>query len=308
MPPKIVVLTNTGFVGKTIFEEFKNSGAPGLFGYSSSVVNLLDPPTFQILNSVLDDQTTFVLTAGITRDRADTPDTFRANLSMVTNLIHFLEDRRLARLVFISSTSVYGDGAQELDVSHARALDPQKLMRVSETSKVDPTCYYGIAKVAGELLLRKTAMTAGYPLLILRVCRLYGPGDTHRIYGPAEFIADAVEKKRVRLFGDGREVRDYLYIGDCVRLVRRLIEQGSSGVYNLVSGQSHSFIEILDHLRALLPAPFEVERMERTRPSIDQTFDNRKLINAVPGFEFTSFREGLRLAGEPVLSRSQVSS
>ncbi|HBK78597.1 MAG TPA: hypothetical protein DDZ83_02750, partial [Nitrospinae bacterium] len=95
-------------------------------------------------------------------------------------------------------------------------------------------------------------------------------------------------------YGDGGELRDFLFVEDVARAAIRFAFEDGEGTYNAVTGESVSFGEILDCLRAVTGEDFEILRMERNRPRIDQRFDPAKLMAALPGFRFTPLEEGLR--------------
>src|SRR5262249_36771981 len=133
----------------------------------------------------------------------------------------------------------------------------------------------------------------GVPLLVLRPCMIYGPGDRSAAYGPPGFLRSVLRDGKVRLFGDGSELRDHVYIDDLVEITVALGEY--DGAYNLVSGHRPSFQAALACLRRFAPRAFEVVSMARDRPKTDQRFDPARLRAAAPGFRFTPLEEGLRL-------------
>ena len=97
----------------------------------------------------------------------------------------------------------------------------------------------------------------------------------------------------MRVFGDGSEVRDYLFVRDLVSIALGLSLGGAEGVFNVATGTSHSFADLLSHLRALMGIPLVVESVFRDRPRTDQTFDVSKLRATLPGVAFTTLRDGL---------------
>ena len=157
--------------------------------------------------------------------------------------------------------------------------------------------------MAGEFLLRDSAVQAGAPAVILRPCKIYGPGDSSGSYGPAVFIESILKGQKVALYGKGGELRALLYIEDLVRIVLALALGEASGVYNLVSGESHSFMDILSKFGRISGKEFEIAHMARTRPRVDQGFDASKLMAAMPGFKFTPLSEGLRQTFEGFRTR-----
>jgi UDP-glucose 4-epimerase len=233
------------------------------------------------LATVLDSQTTLVFAAAQTLDRMeDCLDIFDANMAMALNVARLLATHPVRKCVYFSTVSVYGDRASNL--------------ALREDTPVAPATYYAAAKYAGECILHQVAHTAGFPLLILRPCRVEGPGARYATYGPVYFIQSILRDGTVSLYGDGRERRDHLAIDDLVRIVGHLINGDYTGVYNLASGQSHSYLEILACLRRVIPQEFAVHFRPRTRPLIHQQFDIGKLLHAMPQCQFTPLIERLR--------------
>ena len=280
-PNKVVILSNTGFIGKAIYTYLHRNATSEIHGYSSSSINLMYPDSLNALDDIVDEETALILTAAITRDREDTLDSFNTNVTMLTNVAHFLENHRVSKCVYISTVSVYGDAINRLPIT--------------EEMPVNPTSFYALAKYAGEVILQNVANSAGFPLLILRLPGVYGPGDTHLDwYGPGGFIRSIAEEKSIRLYGDGKELRDRLYINDLVCIVHHLTCSDAAGVYNVATGQSHSFIEIVGYLREIVPHDFDVINIPRTKPLVDWKFDIAKLSRAVPDFCFTELKQGLQ--------------
>lgn len=274
IPSRVIVLGDTGFVGGALAGALRRDGL-SVVGVSSRVVDLGRPDAHERLRAVCD-RDTVVVVAAAARGELDTAAAFDDNVAIAITVGRLLETTALRQCVYLSTASVYGDATSDL--------------AVHEGSVPAPTSYYGVAKLTGEHLLRRTGTT----LTIVRPCRIYGPGDAAARYGPSAFARAVAAGRPVRLYGDGKELRDHVYVDDAVRVVARLIAGGVAGTYNLATGQSHAYQEIVDILRAVAPGRFEVVRAERTRPRIDQGFDVARLRAALPGLAFVDLAEGLR--------------
>src|SRR5262249_46280748 len=110
---------------------------------------------------------------------------------------------RCAHLVYISSDAVYANGDTLIGASTRPA----------------PDTLYGQMHYCRERMVVDVAQRWSCPLMILRPCALYGPGDTHNSYGPNRFVRTAVETQRIGIFGQGEELRDHLGVEDFVRLL-----------------------------------------------------------------------------------------
>lgn len=279
MRPKVVILGSTGFVGAALLQHLREKGGLKVEGYHSSTLDLTSPDCADRLCEVVDAQTILIVAAR-SRRRGDSFEAFGEDIAIATNVARLLSRRRLKKCLYFSTLSVYGDGATNLSIT--------------EETPIAPTSLYGIAKFAGECVVRQAAQKSSIATTILRPCKVYGPGDSSGEYGPAGFIESILRERRVRLFGDGTELRDHLFVRDLVQMTLHFALGDQCGTFNLATGRSHSFQEIITCLRRVTQEEFEVIHGKRDRPKIDQRINPAKLLRALPGFRFTELEQGLK--------------
>ncbi len=272
---KVVVLGSSGFVGSALLSSLGSYNQVEAVGYDSSKLDLAREDAVAKLDAVLDGDSVLVIAV---RARAANQG-LTEDLVLSENIARCLGSRKIKRCVFFSTLSVYGDRKTDLAITEATAIDP--------------TSHYGTVKFAGESLVRIAAEETGTPLLVFRPCKIYGPGDPTESYGPAGFIHSLIRKGEVTLYGDGMELRDHLYIDDLVAICSEAILGGVSGIFNLASGVSQSFREMVDVLAKIATVNFNIVEMARTRTKIDQGIDMTKLVEAIPGLRFTPLADGL---------------
>ncbi len=124
----------------------------------------------------------------------------------------------------------------------------------------------------------------------------FGPGDRGETYGPSGFVRAAIRGAKITLWGDGTELREFIFIEDLVRIVGELIHHDASDVVNIASGARHTFREALDIALALAPHRLEVGSHPRTKSSVDNAFCNQRLLELLPQFAFTGLESGMRSA------------
>lgn len=287
---RVVILGVSGFIGNALARFYEKQDVE-ICGFSSNEINLLSAGELNKLEGLVDRKTALVVASAVTREKGDTFEVFQANLSMIANVARFLENHPVGECVYYSSIAVYGD--------------PETNLAVNEKTAVQPESYYALAKYAGEFVLGEAARRAGFPLLVLRASRVYGPGDTHATYGPMKFIRTIFEEEKVYLFGEGEDLRDHLYIEDLVKLTERLISGNFTGTLNLVTGKSRPFLELVEILREISPVEFKIVHLARTPPLTHQQFDIQKLSEAVPNFQFTGLRRGLQETVKAFPARNQ---
>jgi UDP-glucose 4-epimerase len=278
----VVILGHTGFIGRPLLECLQRCTESTVFGYSTSVVDLRNPKSLEVLDGVVDEQTIVVMCAGLTPNQVkpDTVEMFEANLAMVVNVARYLQEHRVGKCIYLSGVAVYGRRIHSLSIT--------------EDSPIIPDTYYGAAQFAGECVLQNQAAHTGMPLLVLRPCRVFGPGDIHADYGPSGFIKSILAERALYLRGDGTELRGYLYIKDIVRLICDLGFSNACGVYNLATGRSHSPLEVIEHLREIVPYELDVRHPPAPGYGWNQGFDIAKLSKALPGLHFTDLGQSLR--------------
>ncbi len=279
---RIVLLGHTGFIGGHLACFFRERfPAVELAGYSAPEMDLTHAEDADSLAGFLDLRTAVVMLAGVKRQFGDNLDTFSQNVQMAANLCRLLERRPVRRLVFFSSAAVYGEEVQNPGIS--------------EETPVHPTSLYGAAKYASECLFQKIVGGHGQSsLLILRPPLIYGPGDTGSGYGPSGFVTAAVNGEPITLWGDGTEKREFLFIDDVVEIVGRLALGRWSGVLNVASGKSCTYVDILNGISKTLGSRPSIASRPRTKDKVDHGFSNATLARLFPGFRFTAIEEGIR--------------
>lgn len=140
-----------------------------------------------------------------------------------------------AKIFFSSSRLVYG-----------KILT----LPVKETHPTDPLSIYGIHKLLGEKYCRYYADTFGLHTVSVRIPNPYGPRQQmkHNKYSIVGwFIRQAMEGKKITVFGDGSQERDYLYVDDIVAAFLQLSEKGEKGeVYNVGTDERIRFVDMVD--------------------------------------------------------------
>jgi UDP-glucose 4-epimerase len=278
---KIVLLGARGFIGSRLAHlmALRHPGLPTV-QLGSGEVDLSCAASAARLADFLGGRSLLVVCSGLKKQLGDNLNNFSLNLRMAENLCAVLQKHPVRRLVYFSSAEVYGA---------AGSASP-----ISEKTPENPSTFYGIAKSASERLLR--AVCAGPEkgsLLLLRPPLVYGAGDSSRSYGPSGFCWSALSGEKIRLWGDGSELREFLFIDDLAEAVCRLMFLDFSGTLNLATGVSHSFREALEIIGSLTGRAPEIEQRPRSGGQSDSRFSNELLRRLLPDFSFTSLRDGI---------------
>lgn len=277
---RIVILGHTGFIGKHLENFFKNKEDIELIGIDLPSIDLTKDSDVIALKDIFDMQTGIIMCSAIKRDYGDNLNNFLKNILMVVNVCKLLDTHPVGRFIYFSSAAVYGEDIQNLNIS--------------ESTAINPTSYYGIAKYVSERLLCKAFESKNETaLVIIRPPVIYGPGDKP-CYGPSGFVKAALNKEAITLWGGGTEKREFIFISDVVRLINSLVLNKYTGILNVASGKSHTYKEIIDGISSLINSKVEINSRERTKDKVDHGFDNSALLRLFPEFSFTQLEVGIQ--------------
>jgi UDP-glucose 4-epimerase len=285
---RILILGHNGFIGSYLMRALalKFPEVP-LEGMSYSQIDLSDKQSIDMLIPRLGKGTTVILCAAIKRQFGDTLDSFEKNVAICMNLARAIEIASVGHLLFFSSMAVYGE-----DI-HNMAID--------EDTKIWPRSFYGLAKYTGEKILEKVMIRQEGIFTALRPPLIYGPGDEGNTYGPVGFLKKAMTEETIVLWGDGEELREFIFVEDATRVVTQILHDRFEGVLNLSAGRSYSFVDVLNILKEILPQGVKVESRSRTKEKVDNVCCNTKIREWMGDMRFTSLGEGIRKTYEQEL-------
>ena len=169
---------------------------------------------------------------GVRASWRDFAQASNANILATQRVLDALVETGGSRLVFASSSSVYGQA---------------ETFPVSEDVRLAPISPYGVTKAACEALL--SAYTSQFPLTAtsLRYFTVYGPRQRSDM-AFTRWIGAALRGDPIRVFGDGSAIRDFTYVGDVVEatiVAARKIETGHH-VYNVAGGEPATLLDVFD--------------------------------------------------------------
>jgi nucleoside-diphosphate-sugar epimerase len=161
------------------------------------------------------------------------------------------ESKSLKRLVFASTSSIYGD-AETLPTSELIAPQP-----------VSP---YGITKLAAEYLCRLYYQNFQVPVTILRYFSVYGPRQRPDM-AFHKFFKAAMAGESIPIYGDGQQTRDFTFVGDVVaaNLAAATIPEAVGEIFNIGGGSRVVLAYVLDKIEAIVGSPIQRNYLEKAR-------------------------------------------
>jgi UDP-glucose 4-epimerase len=253
---KALITGVAGFIGSTLAERLLDSGADvvGIDSFTDYYPrpmkerNLSGPlarPQFRFVESRIQDADLAALLAdrshvfhlaaqaGVRKSWGRDFAVYTVNNIEATQVLLEAATRvpQLARLVYASSSSVYGDNTP---------------MPFREDALPQPVSPYGVSKLAAEQLCYLYFANYRVPAVSLRYFTVYGPRQRPDM-GFHKFIRATLRGEPITLYGDGEQTRDFTYVQDAVAATIAAAERGVPGrVYNIGGGSRVSVNEVLD--------------------------------------------------------------
>jgi dTDP-glucose 4,6-dehydratase len=186
------------------------------------------------------------------------PDEFiRTDVFGVFTLLEAVRELRVPRLLHISTDEVYG--------SIARGA-------AAEDDPVRPSNPYSASKAGGDLLARAYWQTHRVPVVITRSSNNFGPYQYPEKVIPL-FITNAIDEEALPLYGDGRNVRDWLYVLDNCAALDLVLRRGGEGeVYNIGGGHEVENVALTREILRLTGRPERLIRAVSDRPGHDRRY------------------------------------
>jgi len=163
-----------------------------------------------------------------------------------------------SRLVQVSTDEVYGD------------VPPGGSSR--EGDALEPSSPYSAAKAGGDLLVLAHVRTYGADALVTRGSNTYGPNQYPEKVLPL-FVTNALDGEPLPLYGDGKQIRDWLHVEDHCAGIELALREGTAGqIYNLGGGEELENGEITRRVLELTGAPASLVRRVEDRPGHDRRY------------------------------------
>jgi UDP-glucose 4-epimerase len=241
---EVVVTGGAGFIGSAVVNLLLEKG------YTVRVVddlstgdlrNLPDHPRLRFvkhdvtvaegLDNVLNGAETIIhmaAVASVPECESNPMKAFKVNVRGLENIIKLGVKNSVKKIVFTSSAAVYGDVEEP----------------VSEEAPPKPFSVYGHTKLLGETLLENS----GVPSVVFRIFNAYGrTGSGVGTYGVVDrFLKNLKEGKPLEIYGDGKNVRDFIHVRDVANAIALSVEKDVDGfnVFNLGTGRATTIYEL----------------------------------------------------------------
>lgn len=216
----------------------------------------------------------------------DEPEVFlKTDIFGTFNLLEICRSQGIGRYIQISTDEVYG------------SAEPGEVF--SEESRLNPSNPYSASKSSADLMVLSYYKTYRLPVNIVRSTNNYGPNQYPEKFIPL-FITNALEDKKLPLYGDGRNIRDWLFVLDNCAGIDVVLHKGREGeVYNIAGENEEENIFIAKKILEYIGKSEELIQFVKDRPGHDRRYSiSCDKIKKLGWTQNTSLEDGLLLTVE----------
>ncbi|MCX5910163.1 MAG: dTDP-glucose 4,6-dehydratase [Deltaproteobacteria bacterium] len=306
---KILVTGGAGFIGSNFIHFLLHLTATGKGDYSiinldqltyaGNLENLADLPlpdryqfvkgsitdgklVEEILGNGVEALINFAAESHVDRSIYDPGVFIQTNVVGVQVLLQGALRQGLKKFIQVSTDEVYG------------SLAPHEPPFREDTS-LAPNSPYAASKAAADLLVRSYFKTYGLPAIVTRCSNNYGPYQFPEKLIPL-IITNAEENKPLPVYGDGRNVRDWIHVEDHCRALEMVLDKGKPGeIYNIGGDGEKANIEIIETILKVLQKPKSLIQYVVDRPGHDRRYaiDFAKIKKEIGWFPSMPLADGL---------------
>ncbi len=247
---RVIITGGCGFIGSNLIRLFLKDAQYSIIcvdrlSYSGNLANIEEfrsNPAFEFIQADIRDihamdplmaraDGVINLAAETHVDRSidDADDFLSTNILGAETLVRLARKYNIKRYLHMSTDEVYG------------SIRTGKFV---ENSPLEPNSPYSASKAAADLLIRAYRETYHYPVIITRCTNNYGPYQYPEKVIPL-FVTNLIAGKKVPVYGDGLNRRDWIHVEDAARALKLVFEKGASGeIYNIGSDNELSNLEL----------------------------------------------------------------
>ena len=300
---KLLVTGGAGFIGSNFVHyaikehpdwEITNLDKLTYAGNPENLKDMQDQPGYQFVKGDIADRklvdkllgqgfdviVNFAAESHVDRSILDASPFIETNIKGTQILLEGARQYKVARFVQVSTDEVYG------------SIDSG---RFTEESPLSPSSPYSASKTAADLLCRAYFKTHHLPVIITRCTNNLGPYQFPEKLIPL-VITNALENKAVPVYGDGLNIRDWVFVLDHCQAIDTVIQKGKPGeIYNIGSGNEKTNLELIRKLLELLDKPQSLIQFVTDRPAHDRRYalDCAKIATELGWKPAYSFEKGL---------------
>ena len=202
------------------------------------------------------------------------------NIIGTFNVLNAAKTVKIKNFIFTSSAAVYGEA---------------KTFPTKEAASVQPISDYGFSKLTGEIYCQY--FSQNFPITVFRFANVYGPEQDSSAEGGvvAIFIKQLLKHQLPILFGNGQQIRDFIYIDDVVEGMMLAINRSQSGTFNLSTNKETSVRQLLKLIAGQINQPDNFKKDSPRPGDITKSLLDNSLAFKLLGWQpETSLKDGIK--------------
>lgn len=281
----VLVTGSRGFLGQNLVNRLRKENANLVLVSKSAsedeaIVTTVESEDFKSLIMPMDFDVVYHLGSSASKQAfVDDPINMMVKtLRGVANIADYASNHKNTHVIFPSVSLVYGDSA----------------IPCSERQPPRPPHLYAICKLAAERIL----ITATANLSLLRITNVYGIGEKNKEFPSpvTQFVTSILKDEPIRVYGDGHQARDFIYISDAIEVLAGTAVTNQRGMFNVGTGESHDFLDIISRMAKFagfepkinfVPKPDGYAGITRVDVSRLRTWYTRPMISIDEGIKRT---------------------
>lgn len=300
---KVLVTGGAGFIGSNFIQyivrehlgwEITNLDKLTYAGNLENLTGVQDEPAYhfgrgditdrelidRLLSPGFDAIINFAAESHVDRSILDASPFIETNIKGTQVLLEGARKHHISRYIQVSTDEVYG------------SIDKGSF---AEISPLSPNSPYAASKASADLLCLAYFKTYHLPVIITRCSNNFGPYQFPEKLIPLA-TTNALEDKPIPVYGDGLNIRDWVYVADHCRAIDVIIQKGKPGeIYNIGSGNERTNLELIHKLLELLNKPKDLIQFVTDRPGHDRRYslDISKISTELGWKPIYSYEESL---------------
>jgi UDP-glucose 4-epimerase len=289
-PKHVLVTGGSGFIGRHVVSALSASGAH---------VRVLDlephpDPSIDIVRGDIADP-------NVVERALDSRFDAVVHLAAVTSVLRSVEHPELTHRTNVTGTALLLERAREVGVTSlvfastgGAVTGSTDASVITEATQLAPLTPYGATKAAAEMLMSAYTAAYGVRCATLRFTNVYGPGMQAKDSIVARLMRAVRLDTPFEIYGDGRQVRDYVHVVDVVAAIRcALSDDRWSGPTVIGTGTSLSVLDVVDQVRRVTGAPLPIRHGDAKAGEVRAVIVDTSLANSRGWSPQYSFTKGL---------------
>lgn len=271
---RIIFIGSNSFIAKNVIKDLSNFNYH-IIKVNRQLIDLEKQNSIKKINNIIKNDDIVFFAAGIVPVKNN--KMLLKNIKMIDNFINGSINKKIKHFYYLSSDAVYSDSMKPLN----------------EKSQTKPDNFHGLMHLSRENIIKNTFKKSR--ITIFRPTLVFGSDDPHNGYGPNSFYRLAKNNKNIRLYGQGEEKRDHIFISDLSKLICRCINKNLVGDFNLATGKLYSFMNIANFIKTKFKV--DIITTERYSPMPHngyRAFQVNKIKLISKNFKYTTIEKWLK--------------